>query len=104
MTEDQQKTADRLVSGIESFWGPIIEDVTRRTGWTPEQIWGYQVLGCVQEMKQEVTKLLDGYARGAQEQQDFIGEQKKLQELCLKALDRESEGDDWNKDVEQEEG
>ena len=104
MTEDQQKETDNMVRAIEGFWGPIIQEVTHRTGWSGEQVWGYQVLGCVQAMERTVNKLLDGYARGSQEQQDFLGEQKKLQELCTKALERESEGDEWNKDVEQEEG
>ena len=104
MTEEQQKQVDGLVDAIESFWGPIIQEVTSRTGWSAEQVWGYQVLGCVQAMERTVNKLLDGYARGAQQQRDFAEKQERLQELCLKTLKRESEGDDWNKDAEQREG
>ena len=102
MTEDQQKETDNMVRAIKSFWGPIIQEVTSRTGWSAEQVWGYQVLGCVQAMERTVNKLLDGYARGAQQQGDFVQEQKRLQNLCIKALERESEGDEWNKDGEQE--
>ena len=98
MTEDQEKAADQLVKAIGEFWGPVIAEVVERTGWSSEQIWGYQVMASIQSMERGIDRLLAGYEKALQSQQEMKPKTDKLVDLSLKAL--EEQGDDWKEETD----
>ena len=104
MTEEQQKAADDLIKVIESFWGPVVKEVTRRTGWSPEQIWSYEAMGSIQAMERSINALMTAYNGMAQKQQEMLPKHERLLDASLDALESMDKGEDWKKDVEQKEG
>lgn len=94
MNDQQQKEVDNIVKVIESFWGPVIEEIARRTGWSRNEVWSYEILGSIQQMERQINRLAAAYEALVESQHELKPKADKLLDMSLRALEADRD-DNW---------